>query len=149
MNIEVPANLSLLRYFKSRAQQPAGADHTKIEGTHPDLVERLWQELGGLLPEDCHAIVYGTPVLMRPSSAIVFAFAGGSHTYALRLPADVRTEAMTAGAGRVHLYPAYPELGIAASSFSLDEIGDEWVFGGWLKGEEQWVLAAYEYATNL
>ena len=28
----------------------------------------------------------------------------------------------------------------------LDELGPEWVFGGWLEGEEAWCLAAYRFA---
>jgi hypothetical protein len=40
----------------------------------------------------------------------------------------------------------HPELDIEASSLDLDDIGEEWVFGGWFKGEEDWCLAAYRFA---
>ena len=147
MNIDdVLANANLIRYFKHRAKQYNYASPTEPRGTHPDLVQRLWDELGKLLPEDCHAVVYGAPVLVRKSSGIVFAFAGGTHTYAFRLPPEVHRAALAAGATRVYHYRAYPELKLGASTFDLAEIGDEWVFGGWLKGEEKWVESAYVFA---
>lgn len=149
MNLEVPANESLLRYFSNRAKKYNYRSLTEPKGTHPDLLDRLWSELGELLPEDCHAVVYAAPILVRPSTGVIFAFAGGTHTYAFRLPADVRARAIKAGARRVYHYRAYPELNVAASTFDLAEIGDEWVFGGWLQGEEDWIRSAYDFATNL
>lgn len=53
--------------------------HLKL-GTHPDLIDRLWVELQATLPADCRRIFYGTPVLMHPTTGIVFAFAGGTNT---------------------------------------------------------------------
>jgi len=146
----VPANARLLDYFSRRSKQFEYRDPTKVSGTHPDLVDHLWLELGGKLPEDCHAVVHGSPVLIRPSSGIIFAFAGGTHTYAMRLPADVRERALQAGATRVYHYRAYPgpRLKTEAYTFDLSEIGDEWVFCHWSKGEDQWCIAAYEFATN-
>jgi hypothetical protein len=146
---DVPANANIVRYFGGRSKQYDYRDQTKVHGTHPDIVDRLWTELGGLLPEDCHAVIYGSPVLARPSSRIIFAFAGGTHTYAFRLPPDIRDAAIKAGATRVYHYRAYPELKIEASTFDLADIGDEWVFGGWLKGEDALIKAAYDFATNL
>ena len=110
-------------------------------GTHPDLVARLWDEIATQLPADCRFIVFGTPALVRPDTKIVFGFAGGTHTYALRLPEDIRKEALLAGAERVKKYPLQPSL-------DLDVIGPEWVFCGWFKGEERWCLSAYEFASG-
>ena len=31
----------------------------------------------------------------------------------------------------------------------LDIIGKEWVFGFWLKGEDDWCLAAYDFAGEI
>src|SRR5687768_15464239 len=59
-------------------------------GTHPDLADHVWHVLSKKLPETCAWVVYGRPVLIRPSSGVIFAFGGGTHTYALRLPAGVR-----------------------------------------------------------
>lgn len=109
-------------------------------GTHPDLVARLWDELGGGQPEDCRRIFCGLPALLHPASGVVFAFAAGTHTYALRLPDKERTEALVAGAKRIAKYPG------RQPSFDLDDIGPAWVFGGWKKEEIAWCLAAYEFA---
>jgi hypothetical protein len=152
-----------IRYLEANARSPHAASIVRANasaspesvtnpyynlGTHPDLVQRLWDELTVKLPAECRWIVYGAPVLVHPSSGIIFAFAGGTHTYALRLPAREREEALRAGAKRLHKYPAYPDLGIEASTLDLDDIGKEWVFGGWFKGEEDWCLAAYQFAQD-
>lgn len=117
-------------------------------GGHPELVERLWDELPRDLPQDCRWVVYGTPALVHPNSGIVFAFGGGTHTYAFRLPPERHREARAAGATTVHDYPAYPKLGIPSSRLDLADIGPEWCFGGWHDGEHNWCLAAYAYAEG-
>jgi hypothetical protein len=48
----------------------------------------------------------------------------------------------------LHHYPAYPELNVPASKFDLADFGPEWVFGGWLKGEDQWCRAAFDFASS-
>lgn len=149
-----PANRRLVANFQSRNERgnlreldPAKAEHPYYTlGTHPEIVERLWDELGGALPVSCRWILYGRPVLVHPASGVVFGFAGGTHTYGLRLPPRERAAAIEAGAKTVHEYPAYPELKVAASRLDLAEVGPEWVFGGWLKGEEGWCRAAFDAA---
>jgi hypothetical protein len=143
-----PANAGLRRYYQPRHQRstlgvvafPEDVERPyEALGTHPDLVARLWDELGKALPVDCRAIFYGGPALIHPETGIVFGFAGGTHTYALRLPEPVRTEAIRAGASRIKHYPSQPSL-------DLSEVGEEWIFGGWHRGEEDWCRAAYDFA---
>ena len=149
-----PANRRLVAHFQShnergnaREVDPAQAENPYYTlGTHPEIVERLWDELGGALPVSCRWILFGRPVLVHPSSGVVFGFAGGTQTYALRLPPPERAAAVTAGARTVHEYPAYPELNVAASRLDLADLGPEWVFGGWVKHEEEWCRAAFEFA---
>ncbi len=148
-SLERPANAALCRYLERHGRPGAPAivrpDHYARPhdslGTHPDLVARLWDELAADLPADCRFVVFGAPALVRPDTGIVFGFAGGTHTYALRVPADIRQEAMRAGAERVIKYPRRPP-------FDLEIIGPEWVFGRWLKGEERWCRSAYEFASD-
>lgn len=109
-------------------------------GTHPDLVARLWDEIPRLLPEKCRAIFFGLPALIHPRTGIVFGFASGTHTYALRLPQPQRSDALRAGATRVKDFPG------GQPSLDLDEIGKEWVFCGWFRDEEAWCLAAFGFA---
>lgn len=111
-----------------------------VLGTHPDLVSRLWDDLGKALPLDCRTIFFGRPALVHPNSGVVFGFAGGTHTYALRLPEREYGEALQAGAPRIRRYPG------KQPSLDLSRIGPEWLFGGWYKDEERWCLAACESA---
>jgi hypothetical protein len=158
-----PANAGILDYLCARerlessvsvARHMPDCSPESIEdpylrlGTHPDLVSRLWDELTPGLPVDCRWVVYGTPALVNPRSGIVFAFAGGTHTYAFRLPPWEFDEAIRAGASRVHHYPAYPELNVEASTLDLSVIGPEWVFGGWFKDESRWCRVAFDFAAN-
>jgi len=146
--IEQAANEPLCRYLKGRGREglPALARPDEVArpyetlGTHPDLVARLWDEIPRQLPVDCRFVVFGAPALFRPDTKIVFGFAGGTHTYALRLPEEVHREALLAGAERIKKYPRQ-------ASFDLGPIGPEWVFCGWFKDEERWCLAAYEFAS--
>jgi len=111
-------------------------------GAHPDLVTRLWDELGDTLPVDCRVVFYRTPALMHPTTGVVFGFAGGTHTYALRLPDRERGEAIGAGATRIKHYRAIN------LRFDLDDIGPEWVFCGWFRGEEAWCRSAFAHAGD-
>lgn len=143
-----PANAGLRRYCENGRRAPgmpavalpeAVAQPYYTLGTHPDLVARLWDELGQALPADCRAVFFGSPALIRPETGIVFGFATGTHTYALRLPEAVRLAALRAGAARVMRYPVEP-------AFDLRRIGEDWVFCGWHDGEEAWCRAAFDYA---
>src|SRR5262249_30732119 len=145
-----PANAGLRRHRepRHRGAKLAPIAHPSDEarpyeqlGTHPDLVARLWDELARGLPVDCRAIFFGAPVLMHPDTGVVFGFAGGTHTYALRLPEPERSAALAAGAARTYRYPSGEALDLA-------EIGEEWVFCRWLDGEEAWCLAAFEAAAK-
>jgi len=162
VDLHSPANATLLAHLggqdrldrsvsvaKARPSCPSSEvdDPYQRLGAHPDLVTRLWDELGGILPEDCRWVVYGTPTLVRSASGVVFAFANGTHTYALRLPLEMKPAALAAGATTTWEYPAYPKLRIQASLLDLATVGPEWVFGRWLKQEGDWCRAAYECAA--
>jgi hypothetical protein len=83
-------------------------------------------------------VVYGTPVLVNPASAVIFAFAGGT-VYALRLPKDARSEALGLGLATVRRFSNGVVLDLA-------DFGDEWVFGGALGEELRWCVRAFEHA---
>lgn len=147
--INHPVNAGLRRHLEPLHQRPGlaavafPADVVRpyeTLGTHPDLVARLWDELGKELPSECRAVFYGTPALIHPETGIVFGFAGGTHTYALRLPEFERGVALKAGATRVYRYPG------KQPPFDLTPIGEAWVFCGWYQGEEGWCRAAYDFA---
>lgn len=165
MNVRLssPANLALVRCLKLRAASPAAVSSARhresaspesIEeasdklGVHPDLLGWFWHELTARLPVKCQWVVWGAPVLIHPASGVIFGFAGGTHTYALRLPPKERDAALTAGCRRVWEYRACPELNMTASTLSLDEIGKEWVFGQFQPREKEWCLAAFRFADE-
>ena len=147
--LEHPANAGLRRRFEHRELRAGLAPLTRPDdveqpyltlGTHPDLVARLLDELAASLTDDCRVVFYGTPALMHPATGVVFAFAGGTHTYAMCLPEPERAVAIAAGATRVHRYPA------GQPDFDLAEIGPEWLFGKWLPAEPHWCVAAFQFA---
>lgn len=140
-------SVSEARDLPSCSPSSVNAPYMKL-GSHPDLVARLWDEVTVKLPVKCQWIVYGMPVLVNPSSGIIFAFGGGTHTYAFRLPPKEHQEAVQAGAKNIYQYPAIPSLKIQASTLDLDTIGKEWIFGSWLKNEENWCIAAYNFADG-
>src|SRR5262245_26871750 len=66
-------------------------------GTHPDIVERLWQ-LNAALPADCRWVVFGKPALVHLQTGVIFGHATGTLGYALRLPEATRAAADALGA---------------------------------------------------
>ena len=147
-----PANRPLIKYLKrgwdgSRPENvsapPTVYDlHRNCLGTHPDLADRLWKEICTRLPEECGWVVYGRPALVHARTGIIFAFGGGTHTYALRLPAGTRAEARKVSPRRVVSYPGTQ----SRFDLDLDQLGEEWILGGWFQDEESWCLAAYVFA---
>ena len=117
-------------------------------GVHPDLVSRLWDEITSDLPERCAWIIRRTPVLVQPTSGIIFGFCGGTHTYALRLPQNTRAEAIERGAKTKYKYSSGC-LGIGSSKLDLKTIGEDWILGDWHKEEKEWCLHAFNYAEEL
>ncbi|MEQ1516334.1 MAG: hypothetical protein ABL931_07595 [Usitatibacteraceae bacterium] len=147
--IDHPANANLRRLFEpgyvpERMQALAKPEDVAQPymslGTHPDLVARLWDELPAKLPVDCRVIFFGRPALMHPASGVVFGFARGTHTYALRLPEPQYGAAIRAGAERIMHYP------VGQPSMNLATIGAGWLFGKGFADEQLWCLAAFEFA---
>jgi hypothetical protein len=134
-----PANARVLAYFKrtfdarhpeNRSAPPSVYDLMKNPlGTHPDLAARLWNELTIDLPEPCAWVVYARPVLVHPARGIIFGFAWGTHTYALKLDEPEFSAAVQLGARRLQL-------------------GSPWTLGEWRKEEVAWCLAAYHAAAR-
>ena len=58
--------------------------------------------------------------------------------YALRLPSDLRQTALNAGLKTSTVWGLKHHFDLSAS------LGSEWVFGGWLKEEFEWLRLAYE-----
>ena len=86
-----PANAGLRRYLEPRMR--AGVlpviSPDEVErpyetlGTHPDLVARLWDELGKALPEDCRGVFFGAPGSFDPAVRNRVSPSAGASTYAV------------------------------------------------------------------
>jgi len=107
------------------------------QGSHPDIVQRVWDELGAGLPKKCRWLVYGTPSLVHDRSGIVIAICNGTQ-YNLRLIPEDFKEAISKGAKTRNLWSTGEEMD------SLKEIGADWIFGGWFKDELDWCRNTYE-----
>lgn len=105
-------------------------------GSHPDIVERVWDVLGADLPTDCRAIVYGTPSLVHPDKGIVLAMAYGT-AYVLRVPRELVDSAIRAG---LTIERRWSD---GTTTNLQEELGFGWLFGGWLDEESEWLLKTY------
>lgn len=145
-----PANAGVLRYLRSMCKPDEAEEYASRSprgvispymrlGTHPELVEHLWDKCGAVLPEKCEWVVYKRPALVHPKTGIVFAFAVGVFERVFRLPEDERKEALKVITRSFFTYGD-------GSNFYAAEIGPEWVFGDFAAPEESWSLAAYRFA---
>ena len=100
-------------------------------GSHPEIVERVWDELGCGLPPASRRILCGTPVLVDPVNGLVLAVCYGTG-YCLRLPAGALETAVAAGCKTSHRWAD------GAVTDLSQEFGSDWVFGCWDDGETRW-----------
>ena len=110
-------------------------------GCHPDAVKRLWKELGRRLPVDCRAILFGSPVLIEPSSGVMIAKALGT-AYVMRVsPADVEA-ALSLGCTTARKWSD------GTSTDLQSELGSDWVFGNWLDQESEWIERTFSLVAE-
>lgn len=145
-----PANqgiLACLKHLTRNWKGPMSCHPSKTHdpyyqlGTHPDLVQRLWDTLTVALPADCRWVLHSRPVLVHPETGTVFAFATGSQTYAFRIPLDHRPPPELADVIYTHEYPG-------GNVLDLSDFDASWFFAGHLKDEENLCLVAYESAAR-
>ena len=133
-----PMNQGVIRHCGGRegvSPIAAPAEHPDPylqAGSHPDVVERLWDGLGSGLPVDCRALVYGTPALVDPEIGVVLALAFGTQ-YALRVPDARLDEALNAGCRTGQDWTGGGRTDVE------EELGRGWVFGCWADDELRWV----------
>jgi hypothetical protein len=148
LNESSARNAKALKYLSDKKKSPIPIDPPDSvknpyyeQGSHPDVVERVWDQIGKALPMDCRCLVYGSPALVHPESGILLAFANGT-TYCLQLVASVMEEAIQAG---VRTYTKW------SSSRDMDtrrDLGPDWIFGGWHATEIRWCQIVYKELGN-
>jgi hypothetical protein len=106
-------------------------------GTHPDVVDRLWEDLNHALPVDARWLVFDGPALVHPGGAILAAAMGTQ--YALRLLPGDRDAAIVAGAEVVHHFQT-----VGTTLDLVATFGPDWVFGRFDEREPGWLAASYE-----
>lgn len=105
-------------------------------GSHPDVVARVWDQLGRSLPGDCRAMLYGGPALIESRSGVVIALAYGTQ-YAIRIPPDYRPHAIQAGCTLEQTWSTGGKTNL------VEVLGDGWVFGNYAAAESKWLAQTY------
>src|SRR5687767_7983002 len=148
VDAEAPDNRGVLDYLSEGGRRrapllaPPDAPGTSREryGSHPDIVEYLWDRIAPRLRVDCRAVVHGAPALVAPQRGIVFGVALGTE-YGLRLAPAEFALARAAGAEVVHHYRTVGEtLDLA------DRFGPAWIFGRFDRREPEWCADALDFA---
>ena len=104
-------------------------------GHHPDIVERVWGDLGSDLPEDARCEVNGNPVLAHRANGAVIALPRGT-SYALWLSPNER--------GGSNLSTRH-RWGNGRVTDLADRLGDGWYWGSFDDQEPAWCRAAYDW----
>ena len=139
-----PENAGALRYLAhgrtaveaTFGRPPADVDRWRL-GTHPDVVDWLWDTLDAALPRSARWLVYDGPALVHPESAVILA-AGIGTEYAVRLTPSDSTIAEADGFQRTHAFGTTGTfLDLAAT------LGTDWVFGRFDEREPAWLRTSY------
>lgn len=140
--VDHPANAGVIRSLcrqKGRVVSVVAPDAVRDPylgcGSHPEIVERVWDQLGHGLPPGCRRILCGTPVLIHPDTELVLAVSHGT-SYCLRVPGDALQAALRAGCSTSHRWGDGTVTDLAV------EFGPGWVFGCWAKDEVTWCRSA-------
>jgi hypothetical protein len=115
------------------------ADPYYKAGTHPEIVEWLWERLGKGLPPESRCLVYGKPCLVQPVSGILLAIGYGTQYLVRLLEADMAS-ALAADCVRVCRWG-----GGTPDTNAGEEFGPDWVFGSFAQKMPRWLHAAYQH----
>jgi hypothetical protein len=150
LDVDHPANQGVLRSLQSGVRKrtaplplapPESAKDAYSKcGSHPDIVERVWDRLGKCLPENGRCLVYGVPALVHPRAGIVLSACYGT-AYCLRVPGDQVSAAIAAGLTTVERWSD------GTQTDASQEFGPDWVFGAWKRKEREWLRAVYDLYT--
>jgi hypothetical protein len=151
INVDIPRNRIVLAYmkaFRNRVPLPLVVTPEEVEdpytrlGTHPEVVERIWDQLGRSLPRNCRMVVHSNPVLLHPENGTIFVMALGTG-YGLRLPPSLIEVAISRGASISVQYTYGGDMN------THRDLGPDWVLGAWLAAETKWCAQAFEYFGRL
>jgi hypothetical protein len=142
-SIRQPANAAAVRYLERHPEPSPDTRPPRDEqrdyweaGSHPDIVERVWDQLGASLPAECRVVVLGTPALVHPDTGVILALAIGTQ-YGLRLPAAAWERGLPPGSSTTTTWAGGETIDIQ------EKLGRDWVFGTWAAEEEAWCRQAF------
>ncbi len=147
ITVRQPLNDPLLAYLAPRGataddREPHADGRDYLEaGSHPDVVDRVWNQLGRPLPFECRRVVGGTPALVQPSTKVILAAALGT-MYVMRLPPSVLRAGIPPNVRTDAYYVDTKRLNVR------ERFGAAWIFGDFVPVELDWCARAFdEYAT--
>ena len=112
------------------------ADPYMQQGSHPEIVSRVWDKIGSSLPEDSRRLVYGTPALVHPKTEVILAFCNGT-SYCIRLTEKLMEEALKSGA------TTYRKWSSGGDMDTVRDLGPNWAFGSFSDSEIEWCNQVY------
>jgi hypothetical protein len=132
-----PVNEAVFTYLDPVGPPPPDRERDPYleTGHHPDVVERVWRDLGRDLPESARCRVDGNPVLAHRESGAVLAFPRGT-AYALWLTPDTRAAC--------DLSPRQQWSNGKVTDLAL-VLGDGWYWGRFDEHEPAWCRAAHDW----
>ena len=117
-------------------------DPYNMQGSHPEVVERVWDQINSALPADCRCLIYGTPGLVHSLAGVILAFCSGTR-YCIRLPANSLNEAQKVG------MQTYTKWSDGGDMDTKRDLGEDWVFGSWKSKELEWCKTVYKQLDSL
>lgn len=119
------------------AEPSRAKDPYLSQGSHPDIVQRVWDEIGAILPGACRCLFHGTPALVHDRTGLVIAICNGTR-YNLRLTAPDLCDALAKGA------TTQTRWSTGATMDAREVLGPDWIFGGWFQEEDRWCRNTYD-----
>lgn len=139
MRVEIPENIRVLAFLQCNGGQAAviPPDRSTVDpyrelGSHPDVVERVWDGLGQLFGPLSRQIVCGTPGLVHPETGVVLALAFGTQ-YVIKIGPRLVNRALGEG------YKVTNRWSDGTMTDLQVEIGKGWFFGRWSEKESAWL----------
>jgi hypothetical protein len=131
------SNDAVFAYLDPVGPTPPGRERNPYldTGHHPDIVERVWRDLGAELPETARCRVNGNPVLAHHTSGAVIAFPRGT-SYALWIPPGERADC--------DLLTRHT-WGNATTTDLTEVVGEGWRWGRFDAREPGWCVAAHRW----
>jgi hypothetical protein len=148
MSIDIcwlPENQRVLQYLQGK-----GSRYTEIlelpnqvkdpyfsQGSHPEIVERVWESINSRLQKDSRILIYGSPCLVNPDNGIIFVICNGTQ-YNIRLIREDFKIALIMGLKTTTKWSNGEIMD------SVIKLGDGWIFGGWKDEETEWCINSYK-----